>query len=119
MKKLLVFAVLCACAALSAGADEGEEIRPMRGSEPKFVTVADVNNLWDGTPVIMRGTIVKALSYERYLFRDATGEIVLDINWEIWRGILINNNEQVEFTGVVQKVHGFVNDVAVKRIKRI
>ena len=43
----------------------------------------------DDTHAVLRGNIVKQVGHEKYLFKDATGEIVVEIDDEDWGGVTV------------------------------
>ena len=57
-------------------------------AQTRVNTVAEARKAWDDTPVTLTGYIVQRMPHDDddYLFRDDTGEIVVDIDHEIFRG---------------------------------
>lgn len=82
-------------------------------------TAAQAKEMWDDTRVILRGNIVQALGGEHYLFRDQSGEIVLEIDHEKWVGLQVGPEDTVEIYGEVEK--DFIGPVKIdvdRMIKR-
>ncbi|GHU63573.1 hypothetical protein FACS189445_6800 [Spirochaetia bacterium] len=67
----------------------------------QLVTALAAKNLPDDTRVILQGTIVQSLGDEKYTFRDSSGEIVIDIDRKVWRGLSVGINDRVEIYGEV------------------
>lgn len=70
----------------------------------RLETVAQVFELGqDDQVVTLTGHIVKQLGKEKYLFRDATGEIVLEIENEVMPAADFDDKTRVEITGEIDK----------------
>ena len=65
------------------------------------VTAAEASKLSDDTPVILTGKIKQSLGDEKYMFRDASGTITVEIDNEDWRGVTVGPNDTVELQGEV------------------
>ncbi|MDR2302370.1 MAG: NirD/YgiW/YdeI family stress tolerance protein [Deltaproteobacteria bacterium] len=70
--------------------------------------------------VVLRGQIVRSLGKHLYLFKDATGEITLDIDDYKWNGLNVTPNDTVEIRGYL---HTFMSNrrgiVDVKYISKV
>ena len=66
-------------------------------------TVASARKAWDDTYVTLAGYIVQRLSDDHYLFRDDTGEIVVEIDYHVFRGQTVTPQTKVRITGEVDK----------------
>lgn len=73
------------------------------GPSAATVTVAEALKYGDDTPIVMIGHIEKALGGEKYLFKDATGTITLDIDNEKWNGENVSPQDTVEISGEIDK----------------
>jgi len=74
-------------------------------SEP--VTVAQVRALPIDSWVILTGNIVASLPGGRYYtFRDATGEITVEIEWSVWRGLSVGPSDRVTIYGELESRRG-------------
>ncbi|GHT07742.1 hypothetical protein FACS1894139_16490 [Planctomycetales bacterium] len=82
------------------------------------VTVLAAKKLPDDTLVLLQGTIVQSLGDEKYLFQDSSGEIVIDIDRKVWRGLSVGISDRVEIYGEVDVEHGEV-EIDVKTIRKI
>ena len=56
-------------------------------------TVAEANKMSDDQPVVLVGQIQQSLGDEKYLFKDASGTITIEIDDEDWRLSLIHISE--------------------------
>ncbi|GHT79920.1 TIGR00156 family protein [Spirochaetia bacterium] len=124
MKKSTFLVVCLFLVVLSAGAVYGQGFTgPGAGianGQVQTVTVLQARGLPDKSLVILTGTIVQSLGREKYTFRDSTGDITVDIDWELWTllGISINANDRVEIGGKVD-VERRVVEIDVKYIKKL
>jgi uncharacterized protein (TIGR00156 family) len=84
------------------------------------VTVAQAQTAYDKTPVIVRGNIAMALGGDNYLFRDASGEIVLKIGPKEWMnfGSTIGPSDAIEISGEVHRDYWQIH-IHAKYIRKI
>lgn len=66
-------------------------------------SVEQARSMRDDSPVILRGNIVQHLGKDKYLFRDGTGTIRVEIDHDKWGGLTISPQDQVELHGEVDK----------------
>lgn len=68
-------------------------------------TVKKAQSCWDDAPVVLTGNIVSRMagSDDKYLFKDATGEIIVDIDYEIFAGRKVTPQTTVRISGEVDK----------------
>ena len=70
---------------------------------PSYKPVADVlKNPVDDAPVTLEGHIIKQVAKEKYLFRDATGEIRVEIDNDILPATPFNEKTRVRIRGEVE-----------------
>ena len=72
------------------------------GSE-NIVTVIQVEEMRDDTPVIVTGYILQRTGDEKYLFEDNSGTIVVEIDDENWNGQTVTPKDNVKLYGDVDK----------------
>ena len=78
--------------------------------------VKEALRMRDESYVTVRGNIVKRLTDDKYLFRDATGEIVVDIDNEDWAGVTVGPDDTVELSGEIDRDFNKVEiDVGIVR----
>ena len=73
------------------------------GPGPAITSARDAAAMRDDTPVVMRGHIVQHLGGEKYMFRDASGTIRVDIDNDKWPPQPITPNHAVILYGEVDK----------------
>ncbi|MDR0622109.1 MAG: YgiW/YdeI family stress tolerance OB fold protein [Deltaproteobacteria bacterium] len=66
-------------------------------------TVTEALRQRDDSYVILQGQIVRHLGKDKYLFKDATGEINLDIDNNKWNGLNVTPDDTVEIRGEIDK----------------
>ncbi len=125
MKKILIalafFAAFAGGYSLNALADykgPGAGSPPAGKSSARIDTVAQVFELGqDDQQVTLTGHIVKKLGEEKYLFRDATGEIVLEIEKDAMPSTDFDDKTRVEITGEIDKDFPGHAEIEVQTIK--
>jgi len=83
------------------------------------VTINEARNLPHDSWVVLTGNIVFSLPQPNdYTFRDASGEITIDIGPKEWRGLSVGVSDRVEISGEVKKERGqiFIKVHAIKKI---
>lgn len=88
------------------------------GVEPS--TVAQALEMKDDAAVVLVGQIEKNLGNEKYLFKDATGTVIVDIDNEDWMGLSVKPQDLVIISGEVDKemlkdTEIDVNTIALKK----
>ena len=81
--------------AQTAGGFTGPSIAP--------ITVKEAKKLSDDRPVSLVGRIEKSLGGEKYLFKDDTDSVIIEIDNEDWQGLSVGANELVEIRGEVDR----------------
>lgn len=127
MKKLVVTAILAAfilgpisahaAFADNPGQEQGSFSGPISGAMAD--TVAKAKELPDDAPVILTGNIVSQVAghRNRYVFKDATGEIPVKIGEKAFRGQNVTPGDTVRISGKVDKDWGKELKIKVKRIE--
>ena len=112
MRYLLTFVMLAVLAVPAYAAFEGPNSggQSMGGFQGptggvQADTVKKAQSSWDDAPVVLTGNIVERLagSDDKYLFKDATGQIIVDINHEIFAGRTVTPQTKVRLSGKVDK----------------
>lgn len=125
MKKLLAIIFVLALAVPSYAAYTGPA-----GKQPGFKgpaatteasTVAEALKLADDARVILTGNIVSQLSKDEYTFKDATGEIIIEVNPKTFRalGVDVTPETQVRIFGKMDKDFAQKPEIEVKHIEII
>lgn len=115
MKKTLLIAALLTVGCTGVLAQQGGYTGPKSTS---VMTVAQAKQMRDDSKVTLRGTIVKQLGDEKYLFKDSTGEITIEIDDDDWNGLAVGANDQIEIYGEVDKDWNSV-EIDVDSIRKV
>lgn len=106
MKKILLTSC-CAVAVCLMGISIASAGKHHKGgyqntSEP-ILTIVEVLELQDDTPVKVSGKIVKHQKGDKYHLQDNTGTIVVEIDSQEWNGNTITEEDEVIIYGEVDK----------------
>ena len=108
MKKLWEFLIFCAV--LFAGAACGEAaFVPSRGASPnagRIITAEAAKSLPDDSKVVLQGSIESHIRKDYYVFRDGTGSVTVEIDDDIWRGLIVSPEDTVRVHGEVDRDFG-------------
>jgi uncharacterized protein (TIGR00156 family) len=119
MKLRLFSAVFVLAAALPVHA-QGGFVDNVGQSAANALTVEDAKKLRDDSPVQLQGNVVRALGDEKYAFRDASGEIIVEIDDDVWRGVTVGPDDKVEIRGEIDKdFPGFPVEIEVDAVKKL
>lgn len=90
---------------------------PVSGA--KAETAAGAKNLSDNSPVVLVGNIVSKVagSKKKYMFRDSSGEIILEISPKIFKGMDVTPANTVRVSGKVDQDFGQEPEVEVKDLE--
>lgn len=66
-------------------------------------SVTALKDAKDDAFVLLSGKIVKQVGKDEFIFRDATGEVEVEISHRAWQGEIITPNDTVEIRGKVDK----------------
>ncbi len=81
-------------------------------------TVQEALKKPDNTYVVLQGKIVNRVSDDKYIFKDQTGSITVEIDNDKWIGQTVDTNDIIEITGEVEKRLGQTS-VDVSTVKKI
>ncbi len=82
------------------------------------VSVAQVKKMRDDAPVVVQGNIVQRLGDEKYLFRDGTDSVIVEIEDEDWGGVDVRATDTVRLYGEVDSGL-FKTEIEVDRIEKL
>ena len=68
-----------------------------------FKKVSKALKMNDNSYVTIQGNLLKRISDDKYLFKDATGTITVEIDDEKWMGQAVNTKDTLELTGEIEK----------------
>ncbi|WP_373777234.1 YgiW/YdeI family stress tolerance OB fold protein [Glaesserella sp.] len=80
-------------------------------------SVADALKAADDTPALLEGQIVKQIDKDEFIFKDASGEIQIDVSKRAWNGLNITPQDTIQIRGKVDKEWNTV-EVDVKQITK-
>ena len=104
MKKISILALVAfmpICGAF-AGSGNNKHMNNMN-VQPAVWSVTEVVSLPDDTPVVMRGRITKNMGNNIFVFEDASGTIMMEIDEESWNGNTVRVDDIVTVYGSVDK----------------
>ena len=114
MKKILAATSLALVMALGGNA-MAKKHHPHNGGFTgpgiEVMTISEVMNMKDDAPVKLTGKIQKSLGNEKYLFKDTTGTIIIEIDDEDWNGINATPETEIVIVGEVDK--GMLQDAEI------
>lgn len=123
MRKLVTLASLLALssAVVAEGPRKGfyqNNNQGFQGEITVISTVKEVFGAYDDAYVALEGNIIKQIGDNDYIFKDATGEIKIEIENKAWRGQSITPNDKVRILGEVEQRQP-QNEVDIKQITKL
>ena len=126
MKRFLAVFILgmsfAATGALAQGKGGFTETTPRQQGQvspsQNIVTVAQAKGMADDQKVILQGYIIQHQHGEKYLFKDDTGTITLDIDNDEWNGQTISPQDKVEIHGEIDQDKSGL-EIDVDRIRKL
>ncbi|MBR3147970.1 MAG: NirD/YgiW/YdeI family stress tolerance protein [Alphaproteobacteria bacterium] len=103
MKKISVMALIACMPICGAFAGPGKNMNNNMNTHPAVWNVTEVISLPDDTPVVMRGRITKNMGNNIFVFEDASGTIMMEIDEESWNGNTVRVDDVVTVYGNVDK----------------
>ena len=73
------------------------------GSSKVVTPIKAAKKMRDDTIVTIRGNIIRRIGDDKYMVRDASGEMVVEIDDEDWGGVTASSADLLELTGEVDK----------------
>lgn len=102
MKNIFTVSALALVLGLS-GQAEAQNAGGFQGPGLAPVKVADALKMKDDSAVILTGQIEKSLGNEKYLFKDGSGTVTVEIDHEDWKGLNVSPKDTVIISGEVDK----------------
>ena len=114
MKKYTIFGICCAALLLSPVSIYAQEgftgptipahaRAANAGATYQAATVAQLPALTKNAWVILTGTLVNSTRRNYYTFRDATGEIIVEIERKYWGGLTVGPNDRIQIYGKLDR----------------
>lgn len=96
------FLLLGVCSVIAANLAYAQYTGP--SNQVVLRTIADIlKDPKDDQAVVLTGHVVRQVGKEKYIFKDATGEIRVEIDRELLPGAPFNESSKVEISGEVEK----------------
>ncbi len=127
MRKLILATILASSCALgssvafaqfsgpsSAGGFVGKGV-PNLDTE-QVISVKEAVDLRDDSKVVLEGNIVEQVGKKKYLFKDDSGEVIVEIDHDKWRGVTVTPEDRVIIYGEVDHHRHRPTDIEVKHI---
>lgn len=89
-----------------------------QGPSAASVSVEHVKGMRDDARVTLQGNIIQQLGDDKYLFKDNTGSITVEIDDKRWNGQTVSPSDRVEIQGKVDKDWNSI-EIDVKRITKL
>ena len=99
----IVVALGLSTSALASGFTGPQQAGGFQGPGLAPSSVAEALKLNDDTPVVLVGQIEKSLGDEKYLFKDASGSVTVEIDNEDWRGVTVTPKDTIVIQGEIDK----------------
>ena len=103
MKKIFAVSALALALGMSGAASAQMVSGGFQGPGLAPMSVADALKLNDDTAVVLVGQIERSLGDEKYLFKDASGTVTVEIDNEDWRGLNVTPQDTVILNGEIDK----------------
>lgn len=81
------------------------------------MTVKQALDVRDDTVIVLNGKIINSLGDEKYMFADATGQVMIEIDDDDWHGVTVTPEDTLEITGEVDKEFMEQTKIDVKSFK--
>ncbi|QIW16509.1 TIGR00156 family protein [Pasteurellaceae bacterium RH1A] len=103
MKKLLMIALVGA--GLAACSKPNHNPNQVFGPQQSntVVTIAQAKTFNDDSIVLLEGNIVRQIDNDEFIFRDATGEIKIEVEDHAWNGLNVTPQDKIRIQGKLDK----------------
>ena len=123
MKKKQLYLALLVCFLMgvfvSCELGTGEDNTAFDASQARSVMVSQLNELPHKSHVVLTGNIVQFIGGEYYVFRDPTGDLIIEIDRKRWQGLSVGPSDRVEISGKLKKENGGRIEIDVKSIRKL
>ncbi|HNP60448.1 MAG TPA: NirD/YgiW/YdeI family stress tolerance protein [Nitrospirales bacterium] len=83
---------------------------------PGITSISAAQEAVDDSWVVLSGTILRQVGEERYLFRDPTGTMIVEIDHEDWGNVTANPETILRVSGEIDRAWG-TTEIEVKQIE--
>ena len=90
------------------------------GQEYQNVTINQLQTLPNNKSyVVLTGNITQSLGDERYTFRDATGEVAIEIDGQYWWNVTVSPSDKVEVLAKFERTRDGKIEIEGEGIRKI
>ena len=119
MKKLIVCLWCCSMLFTAFTAHAQQRHHSVFIEQRQTIPVARLKALTVGESAVLTGNIITSVGENRFLFRDSSGEVIVEIKPERWNGFSVSPNDRVEIEGEIMRERtGLRTEVYVRNIRR-
>ncbi|WGE74638.1 YgiW/YdeI family stress tolerance OB fold protein [Actinobacillus equuli] len=122
MKKVLVLTTLLSLSSVAMANFEGSNTQrggfSGDGARTAPTSVAQALEAWDDTPVTLTGYITKQVDHDEFYFKDASGEIKIEVEDYAWNGQNVTPKDKITIEGKVDKNDWGKSTIDVYSIKK-
>lgn len=123
LKFKICFAVLVSCLTMSTLVEAKKYNRggfvDNRSGAFEVISVEKAKDSPDDSYVVLQGYIDSTVGNEKYLFRDETGTIKIEIDDKDFRGLTVYPDDLVQISGEVDKDWWSETEIDVKNISKV
>ncbi|OOH88131.1 hypothetical protein BMT54_08975 [Pasteurellaceae bacterium 15-036681] len=83
-----------------------------------ITTIAQALKAADNAQVQITGKIQRQVKDDEFIFRDETGEILIDVDDDAWQGQNITQNDTITIYGKVDEESFKANEIEVYRVQK-
>ncbi|WP_314184708.1 NirD/YgiW/YdeI family stress tolerance protein [Aggregatibacter kilianii] len=113
MRKIITLATLLALSSSAFGGFQDT-------NAGNYITnVQAAKKLSDNAPVTLEGYFIRQIDDDEFIFRDASGEIRIDVENRAWNGVNITPNDRVRIHGSVDKEFAEATTIDVYQLQKI
>lgn len=113
MKKVLSLITLLTVSSTAVAGFNGGN-----ASAPKSTVAQALKVKQDNTPIQLTGKIVRQIDNDEFIFKDATGEIKIDVEDHAWQGLNVTPNDTITIFGSVDHESFEANSIEVYRVEK-
>ncbi len=88
-------------------------------SRSSAISVKDALQKSDDARVIIEGNFISQIDEDEYIFRDGSGEIVVEVDSKAWAGVDVTPDNRVRIQGKIDKEFGKKAKIDVFRVTKI
>lgn len=86
--------------------------------EQALISVAQLKDAADDSWVTLEGKLIKHLGGETYLFRDTSGEVEVEVDEDVWRGVEVGPDDLIRVRGEVD--HSWnKTEVEIEKLEKV